>query len=313
MKKDKTFIKVFSLILFSIFLMAFSAGYSVYRLNNEIQTELPPSTGADDIGGQIEEEPQDPSVPSDPQPDEPESVPIYNNAFKCIEDAFLLIDTCEGYKITSSMTAITDILGIGSATQSVREMAMLSGDFYFKETYANCSTSLGENFYRYFYSEDNGENIEYRKTSSYDENDIPNWDKTVESATLSKDEAIEKYDGNAYDIFPIRSDSSNSRLIKFDRTSNDTYYIISTIFNTSMIPEKYIENAKKEGGLSDINYKSLTVTYYIEKATLYMRKIERIEEYSITKGITLNVSSSYNLYVNIIDQKIEPQKPSYCA
>ncbi len=312
MKKDKTFIKVFSLILFSVFLIAFSAGYSVYKLNNEVQTVLPPSAGADDIGGQIEDaEPPTSSDPSNPQPEKPQTVPLYNNAFQCLEDAFALIDNCKGYKITSTMTAITDIFGMGSATQSVREMAMLSGDFYFKETQASCSTSLGENFYRYFYSEDGGENVEYRKTSSYNDN-IPNWDKTTESTTTSKDEIIAKYDGNAYDLFPFRSNKENSRLVKFDRASDDTYYIISTIYTPSMIPEKYIENAKREGGLSNIKYTSLTITYYIEKATLYMRKVERVEEYSITKGVTLDVSASYNLFVNIIDQEIPAQKPSYC-
>lgn len=312
MKKDKTFIKVFSLILFSVFLIAFSTGYSIYKLNNEIQTVLPPSAGADDIGGQIEDqEPQNPNNPSDPQPEKPESVPLYNNAFKCIEDAYSLLDSCKGYKTTSTMTAITDILGIGSASQSVNEVAILSGDFYFKETYASCSTSLGQNFYRYFYSEDGGQNVEYKKTSSCSDN-IPNWDKTIDSATVSKDEIIEKYDGVAYDIFYIRSNSSNSRLIKFDRTSDDTYYIISMLYTPSMLPEKYIENAKKEGGLSAINYTSVSITYYIEKTTLYMRKIERHEEYSITKGVTLNVKSTNSLFVNIIDQEIEAHKPSYC-
>ena len=313
MEKNKTFIKVFSIVLVCVFMIAFSTGYSLYKFNNPTQTTIPPSTGADDIGDQIEDtqKPTEPGGNTEDEEDQPQ-VPVYSNAFLCLEDAFALLDNCKGYKTTTTMTAITDILGMGSATQSVKEVAMLSGDFYFKETFANCTSSMGQNYYRYFYSDDNGENVEFRKTSSYS-NYIPNWDYEVENITTDKQDIINNYDLLAYDIFSIRADKSNSRLIKFDRTSDKTYYIITISYQTSKIPDKYLQNAKKEGGLSDLTYNSITLTYYIEKQTLYLRKIERLEDYSITKGVTLNVSASHNMFVNIIDQVIEPQKPSYCA
>lgn len=313
MEKNKTFIKVFSIVLVCVFMIAFSTGYSLYKFNNPTQTTIPPSTGADDIGDQIEDtqKPTEPGGNTQDEEDQPQ-VPVYSNAFLCLEDAFALLDNCKGYKTTTTMTAITDIFGMGSATQSVKEVAMLSGDFYFKETFANCTSSMGQNFYRYFYSDDNGENVEFRKTSSYS-NYIPNWDYEVENITTDKQDIINNYDLLAYDIFSIRADKSNSRLIKFDRTSDKTYYIITMSYQTSKIPDKYLQNAKKEGGLSDLTYNSITLTYYIEKQTLYLRKIERLEDYSITKGVALNVSASHNMFVNIIDQVIEPQKPSYCA
>lgn len=313
MEKNKTFIKVFSIVLVCVFMIAFSTGYSLYKFNNPTQTTIPPSTGADDIGDQIEDtqKPTEPGGNTEDEEDQPQ-VPVYSNAFLCLEDAFALLDNCKGYKTTTTMTAITDILGMGSATQSVKEVAILSGDFYFKETFANCTSSMGQNYYRYFYSDDNGENVEFRKTSSYS-NYIPNWDYEVENITTDKQDIINNYDLLAYDIFSIRADKSNSRLIKFDRTSDKTYYIITMSYQTSKIPDKYLQNAKKEGGLSDLTYNSITLTYYIEKQTLYLRKIERLEDYSITKGVTLNVSASHNMFVNIIDQVIEPQKPSYCA
>lgn len=313
MEKNKTFIKVFSIVLVCVFMIAFSTGYSLYKFNNPTQTTIPPSTGADDIGDQIEDtqKPTEPGGNTEDEEDQPQ-VPVYSNAFLCLEDAFALLDNCKGYKTTTTMTAITDILGMGSATQSVKEVAMLSGDFYFKETFANCTSSMGQNYYRYFYSDDNGENVEFRKTLSYS-NYIPNWDYEVENITTDKQDIINNYDLLAYDIFSIRADKSNSRLIKFDRTSDKTYYIITMSYQTSKIPDKYLQNAKKEGGLSDLTYNSITLTYYIEKQTLYLRKIERLEDYSITKGVTLNVSASHNMFVNIIDQVIEPQKPSYCA
>ena len=313
MEKNKTFIKVFSIVLVCVFMIAFSTGYSLYKFNNPTQTTIPPSTGADDIGDQIEDtqKPTEPGGNTEDEEDQPQ-VPVYSNAFLCLEDAFALLDNCKGYKTTTTMTAITDILGMGSATQSVKEVAMLSGNFYFKETFANCTSSMGQNYYRYFFSDDNGENVEFRKTSSYS-NYIPNWDYEVENITTDKQDIINNYDLLAYDIFSIRADKSNSRLIKFDRTSDKTYYIITMSYQTSKIPDKYLQNAKKEGGLSDLTYNSITLTYYIEKQTLYLRKIERLEDYSITKGVTLNVSASHNMFVNIIDQVIEPQKPSYCA
>lgn len=314
MKKNKTFIQVFSLILVSIFLIALSAGYSIYKQNTSVETVIPPSTGADDIEDQIEPNPGDET--GDESGDEPSEekppVQIYSNAFKCLEDAFALLDSCKGYKTTSTMTAITDILGMGSATQSVYEVATLSGDFYFKETFASCTSSMGQNYYRYFYSDDNGENVEYKKTSSYSSDRIPNWSNTIEQEVTSKETIIEKYDALAYDIFYIRADKSNSRLVKFDRSTNAKYYIISVVYDVSMIPDKYLKNAKAEGGLDSLSYDNLSLTYYIEKETLYIRKVERTENYSIKKGVSLNVSAYQELFVNIIDQEIAPNKPSYC-
>ena len=142
MEKNKTFIKVFSIVLVCVFMIAFSTGYSLYKFNNPTQTTIPPSTGADDIGDQIEDtqKPTEPGGNTEDEEDQPQ-VPVYSNAFLCLEDAFALLDNCKGYKTTTTMTAITDILGMGSATQSVKEVAILSGDFYFKETFANCTSS----------------------------------------------------------------------------------------------------------------------------------------------------------------------------
>lgn len=308
---EKSSLRCFIFIILAMICIAIFTGFEIYIRNNQITI---PELGTDI--GDLEEEFEDTEVDDNTEPgdvddeEEDEVVPFYSNGYNCVTDALKLIDNCKGYKTTANLTAITDIMGIGSATQTAKEIMITSGNYYFKETFANCTISFGQNYYRYFYSND-GENVEYKKTSKIT-NGIPDWSATMEDVMTTKQEVIEKYDYLAYDAFNIRPTKQNSTLVKFDRTTNSKYYIVSFIMNVNKLPEDYINNTIKEGGLDSLTFSSVKLTFYIEKSTLYIRKVEKREEYTVKKGIETTVSAYQEIIVNSINTELYPSKPSYC-
>lgn len=309
--ENKPVKKIFSIIIACVLLTSFCVGLELYTENI-----VPPVTGntniddLEDMFDDNESETEDGNENNQTQQPSVE-VPVYSNGFKCLEDAMEFINSCKGIKVVLNMTATADILGLGKATQTANETITLSGDYYLKETHTSCTSSLGKTYYRYFYSNDNGQNIEYKKTSSYDKDKIPNWDYLIQQDTVSKEE-VYKYDNLAYDVFCITANRDNSTLVKFDRTTNQKYYIISFVYDVSKIPQKFIDNALREGALNSIMYKSMKLTYYIEKETLYLRKIEREESYTIDATVKLDVDAYQEIIITTIDKELTPSKPEYC-
>ncbi len=312
--ENKVVKQIYTVIILSVIIMSCCLGMKYYLQNNKVIINN--GTNIEDMEDMFEDEentenpsnPDNPETPTEPTP----QVPLYTNAFKCVEDSYKILDNGKGFKVVSTFTGTTDILGIGSATQTTKEIVSQSGDYYLKETYAFCTSSFGQTYYRYFYSNDGGKNVEYKKTSSYNDEEIPNWEYLIEQDTLSKEEII-KYDNLAYDVFAVRAKKDNSTLVKFDKSTNEKYYIVSFVLDINKIPQKYIDNSIREGNLKGMSVNSLKLTYYIEKETLYMRKIEKEESYSVDVGIKLTVNAYQETIITVIDQKIIAQKPSYCV
>ena len=309
--KDKTTRNVFAIIIASILFISFYVPLTYYIEHRDLKPTY--QTGVETIDEHIEDKGDEQGEGSqDGGEQEPsQEVKAYNNGFSCIRDAFEIVDKSPGLKITSQVTAVTDILGIGSATQYVTEVKTRSGDYFLKETWAHCTVSLGQNFYRCFYSSDNLKTILYKKTSSYNSDNIPNWNYTTINTVTNKEEVLAKYDLICFDMFDFYPNKQNSKLIKFDRTSDKKYYIISFSYDTAYLNPTYIKNMLYEGGLTSIDMSSIAVTYYVEKATLYVRKAEIDQIYSMTKGVTLDVNMHQDLYINSIGKALTPSKPSY--
>ena len=284
-----------------------SAGF--YLENNQVKIDY--QIGSANIEDYIED---DDVATGDDDATEEEKVEVkaYGNGYSCVTDAFKIVETTPGIKITSQVTAVTDIMGVGAATQYATEVKTKSGNYFLKETWTHCTSSLGQNYYRCFYSNDNLKTILYKKTSSYNSENIPNWNNTITNKTTTKEEVLAKYDLICFEMFDFIPNKQNSQLVKFDRTSNKKYYICSFTFDVAYVNPLFIKNMMNEGGLSSVNIKSISLTYYIEKETLYVRKAEIDEVYSITKGITLDVNMHQNLYINSIGKPLAPQLPSYC-
>lgn len=309
---NKKIKSVYAIIFASILLISLCVGFGAYAVKE--QPVIEGGTGVAGIEDNIDDGNNNGGSNDDdennPGTEEKPSVPLYTNGYKCLKDAFKIIDNGKGVKTTSTTTAVTDF-GVGKAVQTVKESTILSGDYYFKENWANCTVSLGQNFYRYFYSTDNGKNVEYRRTSNYS-NNVPNWNGAKEKIVDTRENITQNYDLIAYDLFVFRADTTNSRLIKFDRTSDKKYYIISFVYDVNKIPEKYATNIKREGELDSFKYNFLDITYYIEKDTLYLRKIEKNDNYEIKKGITCSIKAFQETYVTSIDKAMYPEKPAYC-
>ena len=307
--------KTYRIIISTVVIMAVCIGLSIYSINNK--PVFQGSTGIEGIEDQIEDNintgnsndgSNSGSSNNSGSSSSSTVSKTYSNAFKCLEDMFKIIDNGKGIKVTNTITGVATSLGV-TATQTIKEVGIISGDYYLKETFASCDFSLGKNFYRYYYSKDGGKNVELRSTTEH-KNNVPNWNKEDINVTLPKEEIIEKYDLIAYDFFNVRPTKANTKFTKFDKTSNAKYYIIETHFDSNSIPQKYVKNAIREGELDSMKVTSLKLTFYIEKSTLYLRKIEREEQYVLTKGISATVDLYSELIVNSIDKSIIIERPN---
>ena len=307
--KDKTTKSVFAIIIASILLIAFCMPLSYYLENRTVKIDY--ETGVANIDEHIEDGGETDEGDTTTQEGEKPEVKVYGNGYNCVIDAFKIVETSPGLKVTSQVTAVTDILGIGSATQYATEVKTLSGNYFLKETWTRCTSSLGQQYYRCFYSTDNLKTILYKKTTSYNSENIPNWNNTVINTTTNKEEVLAKYDLICFDMFDFYPNKQNSKLTKFDRTSDKKYYIVSFTYDIAYLNPLFIKNMMYEGGLSSVDMKSISVTYYIEKETLYVRKGEIDQTYSITKGVTLDIKMHQNLYINSIGKPLTPSLPSY--
>ena len=303
--------KVFAVICVAIFVMAFSVAISLH-LENKVDPFANVKTGVDTIDGQIEDTTGTQGGIGDVSGDTTTTTPVkaYNNAYSCITDAFKLVSSNPGIKLTSTVTAYADA-GVVDSVQNVKSIMTHSGDKFLKETWASCSISLGQNFYRYMYSEDNLEHIELRKTTSAKYGGEPNWNSTTINTVTNREEILAKYDPICFDFFDFIPTKQNSTLVRFDKTDKK-YYIMTFNFFTNCINPLYTQNTMNEGGLSSMSYKSVTTTYYVEKSTLYIRKCENDLTYTMTKGITIDVHMQQQVFVNVIGKAIDIQKPEYC-
>ena len=307
---NKTIKQIYTIIIISVIVISCCIGMQFYVQNNKVIINN--GTNIEDVEDMFEDETIPDNSDNNGNSTEPTpQIPIYTNGFKCVEDSYKILDNSKGYKTISILSGTADILGIGSVTQTSKETVTVSGDYYLKETLTSCTSSLGQTYYRYFYSNDGGQNVEYKKTSSYNEEEIPNWNYLIEQDNLPKEQII-KYDDLAYDVFNVRAGKDNSTLIKFDRSTNKNYYIISFVLDVKKISQKYIDNMIREGNLKSLNINSIKLTYYIEKETLYMRKIEKVENYDVDVGIKVNFDAYQEMVITVVDKQMNVEKPYYC-
>ena len=106
-------------------------------------------------------------------------------------------------------------------------------------------------------------------------------------------EQIANMGGGKLDIFLLTPKKGVDKLAKFDRDSSKLYYIISFVLNVDKLPDSYITSIKNESGASSVSYKSVRLTYYISKTTGNIEKFEQDEIYSMTIGISLDITYKF--------------------
>ena len=302
--KNKTIKRVFIIIIVAILVMAFSISIG-YEIENKKTDIVSIDNGTKDLEDLINDDKEDDSKDQDDQKtEENETKPktyTSSQGFLCFKDATELLKTCKGFEIQAKTTGVA----VGE-TQWVDETIIMSNNYYLKtDTAYTTMPSMGKTYFRYFYSNDGGQNIEYKKTDKLNDDKSPNWSGGIEQDTLNR-ETVNNYDGYALKPFAIEP-TSKKELVSFDR-SNKNFYIIKFVIND--IPTDYIENIKREGDLNWININSVNLTYYIEKSTLYIRKVEKSEVYNSQKIISFNCVSKQVSIIKQIDKEIIPQKPA---
>ncbi len=295
--------KVYTIMIIAILIIAISVSLSFEQSQKNI-IDIGYTEGIEDIESSIDSE--DPN-----QQDEGidtsatnQTVPTFSarEGFKCYTYAIDLLNSCKGFEIEKNT--------IGQAvgeSQYVKEKLIISQQYYYKENLAYTTMpSLGKTFFRYFYSSDGGNTTEYKMTNKLNSDNTPNWSGLCENSILDKN-GVYYIDGTAFSSFAILP-SSKQEMISFDRSAgNSKYYVIK--FQISNISQEYIENIRKEGDLEWVNVSKINFTFYIEKATMYLKKVEKSEAYKGKKIIEFDCVTKQTSYIKQIDKVIVPTKP----
>lgn len=244
--------------------------------------------------------------------EEKSEVKKYKNGegFECYTDAINFLYSCKGFRAETSTVGVGtgSIAGISaSITQYVKETMIISGDYYYKAQTCYADSSYGSNNVQYFYSNNGGKSVDYAKYEINGDH-TANRSKTITSGTCSKEELLTKrIDMQAYKV-PTALPKKKNELVNFDRLSDKKYYIIKFNLNMKNLPEEYKINILNEGGLSEVTINSITMTFYIEKETLYIRKIEKIDNYTGHKGdaISFTTNPQSQIYFKDIDKDLTP-------
>ena len=312
---SKSIKKFYTVVVVAILVIALSVGLNIYKENKAIRNKNSAQSVGIVQGMQgVEDlfEDNQSITKQQEEPQSPEPVKAYTNGFKCFTDAINKVNNSKGFKAITTSNGQATILGI-TENQYLKETFILSGDYYLREQQGYSTSSLGKFFYRYWYSNNNAQSIRYKESSKLTSNSLeanPDWSQTTIDTTLSL-EQLYNYDPYAYNIFTILPTKKSEIVGSFDPTEDKNYYIIRFKLDLNSIPSDFAENIKKEGDLEDIKLTALERTYYIEKSTLNIRKIERIDTYNMKKGIANGsfVFSAQTLFVGV-DKVYTPSEPN---
>lgn len=316
---SKSIKKYYTVMVIALLIISISAALFVYQKNKQIQINQSIGVeGTEGLEDMFEDKKEDTSEDTNNNTNEPEEekpeVKIYTNGFLCYQDAIALLNNCKGYKAITNSSCKATVLGV-TETQYVRETFILSGDYYLREQIGYCTSSFGETFYRYWYSTDNGQNIKFKNTKKISSNSLeasPDWSGLKNDITVSKND-VYKYDTFAYDIFSGILPTKKTELKgSFDPTEDPKYYIVRFKLDLSTITPKYIQNIIKEGNLSGASLNSVERVFYIEKSTLFIRKVELYDSYNVQKGSVLDGVCNFSSQIIFVgvDQEYKPEMPN---
>ena len=304
--------KIYIFVVCMILVIAIVSGVSMMSSDVKSPTILPPSTITDNLDSLIQDNVLNVDSANEKNTDsKKEEVPVFTNAYTALEYSLDILYNGKGYRAVSTVDTTASTLGI-TANQSIDEEQIHSGKYFYKATDARCSNSIGANFYRYFYSTDGGNTMVYRKTESKNSDGSPNFSGAKAEETATLEQLRQKYDLTLGLPFAYSATKQNSTLSKFDRVTNNKYYIISFIIDCTQLPQDYIQNTINAGGLSDYKIHSSKLTYYIEKQTGYLRQLIRDEQTSLYKGLEVQTSVRTTIiFTHMNNGSLTPQKPVF--
>ena len=315
--KDKLFRKVMKITAFAIAVMAVCTSLA-FAQNKAQNSQSSGKTTIDDFidgGDSTDDNNNDNTNTDDTNKDSTDdnsssTVRKYkmSEGFACFKDAMELLNNCKGYEIKSYIEG-----GSMGITQTVNETFIMSQNYYYKQNTGYCDSSLGQTFYRYFYSDDGGNTIYHKSTNKLaSDKSSPDWSGTTVDKTLTKEE-VYNYDGSAMNAFPLLP-TSKAEIVGTMNTNyllnNKKCYAITFQINQSKIPESYIENIRKEGSLDYVNITGVKMTFYIDKDTLKIKKFIKEETYQAKKVIEFTCTTTQTSVFVQFDKIIVPTKPN---
>lgn len=281
---QKWFVCIFAVLFVSVFFV-----YDAIFINQGSSTTIPPiiAEGDDETTTPdtpiIEIEPSD--TPNDTTDDDKqeEVIPTYSNGYKCVSDALTRLNN-EKYKVWSSYSEG----GALGQIQKIKSMRYYNGDSFVSECFCSTDSSLGQNWYERIVSNDMTYFHIFKK--DYGTGDtVTNSIEGVNARTLNYDGLMDK-SVNSLSTVPITPVKGVDKLVKFDRSSNENYYIVKFVFNMDTLSEGLQRDTKKAMGASSLTYKSVEVEYQISKTTGQIVKYMQHEVYdAVVYGISLQV------------------------
>lgn len=312
-KQIKTFYKV---ICCAILIIALSVSLTLYK-DNKIQKNSNSSagiiTGTQGLEDLFEEEPTTDGETIVTKPNtSTQPIKVYTNGFLCYQDAVQKTLNSKGYKaVTTSRGALT-VLGI-TEYQYIRETFILSGDYHLREQIGYSSSSLGKFYYRYWYSNNNAQSIRFKETKKLTANSLdaePDWSGKSQDTTITYEE-LAQMDPYPYNVFNLLPTKKTEIIGGFDPTEDPNYYIIRFKIDLSTVPEKHAENIRREGNLTGVTLHSIERVFYIDKKTMFVRKVDKTDSYYIEKGIIGGMSSIHAQTVFVgVDKVYTPEEPN---
>ena len=309
-KSIKNFYKV---VVVAILIMALSVSLTIYRDNKALRNKNSSSSvgitqgtdGLEDLFEKDDTQDGESTTAGDSTIDKEQSqtkVPVYTNGFKCFQDALTKLNNSAGYKAVTTSAGQATIFGI-TETQFIKETFILSGDYYLREQQGYCTSPVGKLFYRYWYSNDNAKSIRYKETTKLTENSLeakPDWSGKNIDTTITLEE-LYNYDPYPYNVFSVLPSKRSELVGSFDPTEDPKYYVVRFKLDLATVPQAFVDSIIREGDLTAVELFSLERTFYIEKSTLNIRKIDRVDTYNMEKGIAkgLCVYTSQTVFVGI--------------
>ena len=313
---SKTIKNFYKIVIVAILVMAISVSLTLYKdkklekNSNSAAGIITGTQGLEDLfenntENNTENNQEQTNSSSDP-------VKVYTNGFLCYQDAVKKTLESKGYKAVTTSRGSLTILGI-TEYQYLKETFILSGDYHLREQIGYSSSSLGKFYYRYWYSNNNAQSIRYKETKKITENSLdakPDWSGKSQDTTITY-EQLAQMDPYPYNVFNLLPTKKTEIVGAFDPTEDKNYYIVRFKIDLSTVPAIHAENIRREGNLTAVTLHSIERVFYIDKKTMFVRKVDKTDSYYIEKGIVGGMSSinAQTVFVGV-DKVYTPEEPN---
>ena len=236
----------------------------------------------------------------------PEGVEIPSDAIGLIQYGLDIIENGNGYESTFNTTIVNEAVGV-SAVQYVdgkvkKGVNSLGQSVSIEENYYHSNESgvagnMVANFFKGFYVNNETGMTQVATTSDYDPSaqtyNLANADL---NKTVPTSDALDEYKILQGLGYPINVTKSNC-IITRDNTQNKNVRIITIkITNFASLSQEFLDFLTCTGGMKNIDYASIEISFTINKNNGYITKIQRTENFTAT---AINIPVLGSVSVNV--------------